>query len=132
MSEAQSVENAERHVACAERLVACLLAGDVDGVGEIYAQDVVTWRNLDGRELVRKQVMKIVEFLATGVTDLRYEDLRIEPTETGFVQQHTLCCLSSKGEAVTVPACIVARVEGGRITRIDEYMDSAAMAPLMG
>jgi len=33
---------------------------------------------------------------------------------------------------VRVDACLVGTVEDGQIVRIDEYVDSAAMAPLMG
>jgi ketosteroid isomerase-like protein len=35
------------------------------------------------------------------------------------------------GRRVEVPACIVATVHDGRITRIDEYFDSAAVASMV-
>ncbi|MCA9510851.1 MAG: nuclear transport factor 2 family protein [Myxococcota bacterium] len=115
----------------ARRLIDCVTRGDLDGVDALYHDDIRCWRNLDGRELVKKQALKIVRFLGT-LQGLRYDDVRIAPTPGGFVQQHTLCCTGPKGEDVRVPACLVARVDGGRIVRIDEYVDSAAMAPLMG
>ena len=40
--------------------------------------------------------------------------------------------IDPKGDEARIPSCVVARVEDGQITRIDEYADSAAMAPLMG
>lgn len=118
-------------VAIAKRLIECVTSGDVDGVEALYHDDIRCWRNLDGRELAKRQALKIVRFLGT-LRDLRYDDIRIAPTPAGFVQQHTLCCTGPKGEDVRVAACLVAAVEGARITRIDEYVDSAAMAPLMG
>ena len=48
------------------------------------------------------------------------------------VQQHVLACTSSSGVPVRAHACLVATVEDGRIRRLDEYLDAAAIAPLMG
>ena len=115
----------------ARRLIECVKSGDVDGVDRLYHDDIRVWRNVDERELVKKQALKIIGILSK-LDGLEYEDLRIEPSASGFVQQHVLCCKGPKGDDVRVPSCVVARVEGDRILRIDEYADSAAMAPLMG
>ncbi len=114
----------------ATALVTRTLAKDVDGVMDLYHEDAVAFRNVDGRSLAKRQVRKVIEFLATKVEGLRYEDVRVELTETGFVQQHTMRGSTLAGEPFESHACIVARVEDGRIRRIDEYFDSAAMAPL--
>ena len=46
----------------------------------------------------------------------------------GFVQQHELRGVRQDGVAVRLAACIVCAVEDGRITRLDEYFDSAQLA----
>lgn len=117
--------------AIARRFIAAVSAGDVDAVAEIYHDEVGVWRNIDNRTLVKRQALKVVRFLAGAVTDLRYEDLRIQPTATGYVQQHRLCGVTAKGEQLGVAACLVVRVEGGQIVGIEEYLDSRALAPLM-
>jgi ketosteroid isomerase-like protein len=114
----------------ARGLIASIEAGDVDGAADWYAEDVVTWRNLDGRELAKPQVRKILAFLSS-LEDLAYQDVRIQETADGFVQQHVLCCKSARGEDVRAAACLVATVRDGKLARIDEYLDSAAMAPLL-
>jgi ketosteroid isomerase-like protein len=121
----------EASVAVARRLMECLQSGDAEGALALYRDDVIGWRNLDQRELVKKQIGRILRFLV-GLADMRYADVRILPTPEGFVQQHTLRCRAPNGAEVAVPACFVARVENGQIARIDEYMDGAAMAPLLG
>jgi len=115
----------------AQGLIERIEAGDVEGAAAFYAEGVVTWRNIDGRELVKAQVLRILGFLA-GLEDLVYEDVRIQEIADGFVQQHVLSCRSPGGESVRAAACLVARVQDGRLVRVDEYLDSAAMAPLLG
>jgi len=121
-----------RHEALAHRFVERLSAGDVEGVAELYHDDMRGWRNVDGRELVKKQMLKVVAFLSGQVRELRYEELRIKPLPSGWVQQHVLRAVSPSGTAVEVAACLVVTVEDGTIRRIDEYMDSVALAPLLG
>lgn len=114
----------------ASDLTKAILAGDVDAVSALYHDDAVVWQNTSGRELSKKQMLRIIGFLATGVDGLRYEDVHVQETPAGFVQQHTLCCLSKAGVAVRAAACLVATVHDGRIARLDEYLDSAAIAAL--
>jgi ketosteroid isomerase-like protein len=123
--------SAELHVQIARDLTRRILAGDVDGVGELYHDELTAWRSHDLRTLARKQALRVVEILSRQLRELRYEDVRIQPTPDGFVQQHVMRCLSPKGEPVEAHICLVARIRDGRIAHIDEYMDSAQMAPLM-
>jgi ketosteroid isomerase-like protein len=118
-------------VEIARRLNAAILARDLEGALALYHEDALVWRNLDGRSLGRKQTRKVLEFLFTKVGELRYDDVRVHATPRGFVQQHTLRGRAPSGEPIVAHACLVATVEAGRILRLDEYLDSAAMAPLM-
>ena len=123
---------AHPHVALAKRLEQALVAGDIATVESLYADDIVVFRNFDMRELPRAKVLKVVAFLASSVEGFRYENVRVTPTEDGFVQQHVFRGRSKSGAEITAPICLIAKVRDGRIVRIDEYLDSAQMAPLMG
>ena len=125
------MQNENEHVKLANDLRGRIETGDVQGVDALYDDRAIVWRNVDNRELVKKQMLKVIEFLATQVTELRYEDVRVQATDTGYVQQHTLRCIVANGQAVEAHACLVVTVEGGKVPRLDEYLDSAAMAPLM-
>jgi ketosteroid isomerase-like protein len=118
------------HVARA--LIAAITAGDVAAVDALYHDDAVVFQNTSGATLSKRKMLGVIRFLATGVSELRYEDVRVQPTPTGFVQQHVLACRSASGVPVRAHACLVATVEDGRIRRLDEYLDAAAIAPLMG
>jgi ketosteroid isomerase-like protein len=123
--------SAELHVRLAQQLTQRILAGDVDGVAELYHDELSAWRSHDKRTLARKQALRVVEILARNLRDLRYEDVRIQPTPVGFVQQHVMRCSAPSGEPVEAHVCLVATVRDGRIYRVEEYMDSAQVAPLL-
>ncbi|HWV26572.1 MAG TPA: hypothetical protein VNZ66_05060 [Aeromicrobium sp.] len=70
--------------------------------------------------------------MSEWVDDRRYTDRRIHTFPGGAVQQHVLRgTRRSTGEEVALHACVVISVgDDGRITRLDEYIDSAQAAAL--
>jgi ketosteroid isomerase-like protein len=115
-----------------DRLFEAICSGDLEGVRGVYAPQIKVWHNFDGAEQTLEANLRVLAWLLKNVAGLRYEHVRQQRTESGFVQQHVLRGTLPGGEPLEVAACLVCRVEGGRITRIDEYLDSAALAPLLG
>ena len=67
--------------------------------------------------------------MVTRIDDRVYADRRLEVFAGGFVQQHVLQgTRRHDGMRLELPACIVCAVTNGRITRLDEYFDSATVA----
>ncbi len=64
------------------------------------------------------------------VSDREYTERRVTAFDGGAVQQHVLRGVNrSTGEKVALHACVVIAVnEEGRISRLDEYFDSAEAA----
>ena len=114
----------------AERLFAAIQAGEVEAVRELYSPDVVIWHNFDQVEQTRDQNLRTLTWMTKNVKDVRYEEIQRHEIAGGFVQQHVLRGTGPSGGQVEMPACIICRVEGGLITRLDEYLDSAQTAPL--
>lgn len=106
-------------------------AGNIDAVRNIYAPDAVIWHNTDNAESTVAENLKVLEGFVARIRERRYEDRRIEVFEGGFVQQHRLTGVRADGKSVALTACLVCKVSGGRITRLDEYFDSAAVAVWM-
>jgi ketosteroid isomerase-like protein len=115
-----------------DALFLAIARGDVDAVDALYHDDALVFMNTSGATLTKRKMLGVIRFLATSVTELRYEDVRRQPTPTGFVQQHVLACRAPGGEEVRAHACLVAVVDDGRIRRLDEYLDGAAIAALSG
>jgi len=114
-----------------DRLFQAICSGELGTLREIYAPDVRVWHNFDGVEQGLEDNLRVLAWVVKNVTGLRYERVHRQRTESGFVQQHVLRGTAHGGKPLEVAACLVCRVEGGRIKRIDEYLDSAQLAPLL-
>jgi ketosteroid isomerase-like protein len=115
-----------------EQLFAAIMRGDVEAIRGIYAEDAVIWHNNDGIEENPDRNLRVLRWVTRNVRDLRYEEVRRHETASGFVQQHVLRGIAPNGTALEIPACIVCTVQDGRITRLEEYLDSAHTAALRG
>lgn len=109
----------------ADALYRAIEDGDLDAVAALYDPGVEVWLNTDGTPQDRDANLRTLGWVVDNLTDRRYEEVRRHRTATGFVQQHVLRATSSDGRRVEVPACMVVTVDAGRITRIEEYLDSA-------
>jgi ketosteroid isomerase-like protein len=120
------------HLRIAERLFAAVAAGDLAGVRALYAPDVRVWHNVDNVAQTAEENLVTLQWVAANIRDLRYEEVRRQATADGFVQQHVLRGTVGDGVAVEIPACLVATIRDGRITRLDEYLDSRHTKVLLG
>lgn len=114
----------------ADALFGAIEAGDLDAVADLYSPEVEVWLNTDGIGRGRDANLRMLAWVVGNLTDRRYEEVRRHRTGTGLVQQHVLRATTSTGRRVAVPACMVITIDGGRITRLDEYLDSAHIAEL--
>ena len=101
----------------------------MDRIREIYAPSCKIWHNTDGVAQSVDENLAVLRWVIGNISGIKYSDVRRSATDTGFVQQHVLRG-SFKGKELALPACIVVTIEGGRITRLDEYLDSAQTAML--
>jgi len=114
----------------AERLFAAIERGDVDAVRELYAPDVEVWHNYDNLAQSRDQNLRTLAWMVKNVADRRYEEVRRRPIPGGVLQQHVLRGTAPNGAQLNVPSCMLVTVVDGRVTRIQEYLDSAQFAVL--
>ena len=110
----------------ADRIFAAIEAGDADAVAAIYADDIVVWHSNDGIEQTKEQNLEALDWFVSNTTSREYRSIRRYEIDGGFVQQHDLHVELPDGRSADFPCCIVAKVSGNQITRIDEYVDSTA------
>lgn len=120
--------------AVAERLATELLAAitstDIDALRRIYSPDVKIWHNFDQIEQSLDDNLKVMNWMGKRLSGMSYEEIRRQPTPTGYVQQHVLRGTAPDGSKLEMPACLVVTIEDERITRLDEYLDPAGAAAL--
>ncbi|OAI42487.1 hypothetical protein AYO38_03135 [bacterium SCGC AG-212-C10] len=117
-------------VEVAAQLFSAIQQGDLNAVHDLYAPDVAIWHNTDGITQGREDNLRVLRWLTRTMRNVRYEDVRVQPTPAGFVQQHVLRATTAGGKDVELPACIICDVVDGKITRLAEYLDSAAVAQM--
>jgi len=114
--------------ALATRFFDAIETGDIETVQTIYASDAIVWHNTDGVAQPVAENLKTLTNFIKFVPVRRYTDRRLDVFDGGFIEQHLLKGKLQNGKEVSLSACIVCRVQDGRITRLDEYFDSAALA----
>ncbi|HUO89681.1 MAG TPA: nuclear transport factor 2 family protein [Rhizomicrobium sp.] len=102
--------------------------GDLETVQRIYAPDAVVWHNFDDIAQPVAENLRTLAQVVKLLPERRYEQRRINVFDGGFVEQHVLNGRLASGRAVSLAACLVCTVRDGRITRLDEYLDAAAIA----
>lgn len=113
-----------------DRMVRAIEAGDLDGVRACYAPDITVWANFDQRERDLESSMRVLAWLVEQTSARRYEVLRRTEIEGGVLQQHVLHgTVAATGKDYAMPACLIIRIDGDHITRVDEYLDPAVMQP---
>jgi ketosteroid isomerase-like protein len=112
----------------AARFFDAIERGDIDTVRSIYADSARIWHNTDSQESSRDENLRVLQGFIKAVPQRRYTNRRLQVFDRGFVQQHLLAAKLASGKETSLSACIVCEVEDDRISRLDEYFDSAALA----
>jgi ketosteroid isomerase-like protein len=102
--------------------------GDLGAVRALYAPEARIWHNTDGIEQTVDQNLVLLEAFVGRTTTRSYLDRRLHHFAGGFVQQHRLSAIRHDGRAAELHAAIICKIDSGRITRLDEYLDSSAVA----
>jgi ketosteroid isomerase-like protein len=109
----------------AARLFDCIERKRVADVAALYADDIAVWHNFSNAEQRRTENLKVLEGLTSAVESLEYEVVERILLGERVLQRHNLRCRTRSGAEIVIPACIFVTVHDGRITRIDEYLDTA-------
>ncbi len=116
----------------AERLFAAIERGDAGAVEALWDDEVLVWKSAEPEDQTKKRALRVIFWFMDTTTERRYEILDRQYFDGGFVQQHVLHATGRNGGSISMRVCIVIKVGGnGLISRIDEYFDPAAIAPLL-
>lgn len=117
--------------ALADRFMRAVENGDAEAIAACYAPDARIWHNNDGKEQGPAENLRVLRWVEERLKNRKYEITGRKAFPGGYVQQHVLHGTLRDGTPFRMPACLVVTVEGGRIARLEEYLDSAHVQPLL-
>ena len=105
-------------------------AGDIDALVALSEPDAVVWHNHDDKTVPASTSNQTLAWLHRTMPDVAWTDVAVRPTADGFVWQ-ALMTASAPGGPLRVHTCVVVTLsERGLVQRTEEYLDSAALAPM--
>ncbi|MBW0104759.1 nuclear transport factor 2 family protein [Pseudonocardia sp. KRD291] len=115
----------------AARMIGALDSLTVDH--ELIADGATAWHNFDNLDMALLDTFESVRTIRTKVPDFRFTDVRTTaPGDDGVsVARYTFRGTLPDGADVAAHACLVVHTEAGRVTRIEEYLDTAQLAPIL-
>ena len=103
-----------------------------DILDQLYSDDCIIWHNVFGKDTTRDDNVAAMR-ADKGQRRRTYNDRTINVFHDGFVIQYSLNGVMHDGHVgPALWICIVGKVRNGRITRVDEYMDSSKFAAWAG
>ena len=114
-----------------DRFFAAIVDGDAGTVDAIYADDVEVWHNVTGKVMNKADNVRLLAFWHSRVEGMRYEVLERQTFPGGAAQRHIVHG-TANGAELHAPVAIFFHVEDGRITKVFEYLDPAAVAAVFG
>ncbi|WP_417591515.1 nuclear transport factor 2 family protein [Parasphingorhabdus sp.] len=104
-------------------------AGDIETMQNSFTPDAEIWHNTDELIVSPAQTAQTLTGMVKRIKNRRYADRRLSVYPGGFVQQHVLTGRRVEDDIeVRLPCAIICKIENGKITRLDEYFDSAHVA----
>jgi ketosteroid isomerase-like protein len=103
---------------------------DTEALRGIYSDDATIWHNFDQVDQHRDANLKVLAWIGRNIADLAYTDIRRVIIDGGFIQQHVLRGKAPNGTELEVPAMLRISCEDGKVTRVEEYLDTAQVAAL--
>ncbi len=88
-------------------------------------------QNFVGQEVNARELFQSMRALVDSLSAFAYENPRRITGRDAVVEQHDVKMTRHDGVEVVLDVCIILRFDAeGRIVRLDEYLDSAGVAPL--
>jgi ketosteroid isomerase-like protein len=113
----------------AKRFFDSVEQGDIESLVACYAPDAEIWHNTDQLIQGPQDNRAVLTGMVKRIRDRLYDNRHVVVFPGGFMQQHILRGVRVHDDAaVSLPACVICAVKDGRITRLDEYFDSAHVA----
>ena len=109
-----------------------LASGDDSAAAALYEPDAGIWHNTDGVTQTLAENQKLGAWLRRKMPDVAFTDARVTCAENAFVRRHRMTGTAPNGTPLSIESILFVEVSpAGKIAQMSEYLDSAALAPLL-
>ena len=109
-----------------EAMVRAIESNDTEAIHAGFSDDAVVWHNTTQVDQNRDEVVSVVQGLHANFTDIVYDIVQVLATTEGAVGRIVLSATAPDGERIAMHAALLMAIDdSGRVTRVDEYLDSA-------
>ena len=108
-----------------DRFYAAMSAGDSAAIQACMTPDGRVWHGFDQLAQSPQEARAAWEQLFATTAERGIDDVRRTPIAGGYLQTHAFVVRTPTGDRIAWPVCIVVRIEGDLIARLDEYIDRA-------
>ena len=115
--------------AVVDAFFSALATGDQTTCEALFTDDAVVWHNYTQTELPKSEALAALAGLAHMQAE--FHIVGRDFTDDTCIQRHVVRVTLPNGDVAAIPAIQRISLSGGRIRRIEEYMDSAQMAAAM-
>lgn len=116
----------------ARRFLDAIGERDLDGLRAIVDEGALFWTNLGQEDVDRETRLARVAMEFSLFETFTFEAARIDEFADGFVVRASARGSLGDGQRFEFPVCIVGETRDGRIVRLEEYVDSGPVAPILG
>ncbi|MET0901851.1 MAG: nuclear transport factor 2 family protein [Acidimicrobiales bacterium] len=110
----------------ADRFFAAIERGDLATVDSLYAEDVVVWNSVLMRPMDKARSLAVLDWIMAPDVNREYEVHERIIDGDRLAQRHTLRVTVPGHDVIEMPVSLFITITDGRITAIDEYVDSKA------
>jgi Xaa-Pro aminopeptidase len=116
-------------VAIADGIQHAILHGDLVAAEKLYAEHLIVWHNYDRVDCDKATSLRTIAVIRETYRELRISDVRRDYLGDGYVQRSVYHVVNQDGVSEAVDTMMRVWVAAGQITRIEEYSDTARVAP---
>jgi ketosteroid isomerase-like protein len=112
------------------KFIEAVESGDEAALQQIYSNDVGVWHNFNNITISKDaNIALLMDLCRKGVRVRHVLEEQLLAGNRG-VRRHRIEATTAGGQRVVLRAAMFVSVEGGQITRIDEYIDSKELDAL--
>lgn len=120
-----------RHHRLIQGFLAAIETQQWDRLADFCTPGVTIWHNVDNAEKPFFPYLPFLQSVRAAASGWRYAETGYWESDDRFFRQSLLTATSRGGESILAATLIIGLVSDGRISRIDEYYNSADIAPLL-